>query len=157
MEALGVDPLARREDRAAARPCAAGVCEKTSIETPCMFMAWGPWLSPNHVNTHGLVTYGHKPYPCHVIMLPTGNRPSGPGCGRTATGKTPKKTVRLAESGSASVLSRSSPARIRRGRPIYGRGYPILCFDAVAAFSQADEQELVFLHPRHPEVLRILF
>ena len=27
------------------------------------------------------------------------------------------------------------------------RDYPTMCFDAVAAFSQADEQELVFLHP----------
>ncbi|MFM7987255.1 MAG: hypothetical protein ACKPKO_48875, partial [Candidatus Fonsibacter sp.] len=27
------------------------------------------------------------------------------------------------------------------------KGYPILVFDSVAAFSQAEEQELVFLHP----------
>ena len=27
------------------------------------------------------------------------------------------------------------------------RDYPTLCFDAAAASSQADEQELVFLHP----------
>ena len=27
------------------------------------------------------------------------------------------------------------------------KGYPIMVFDAVAAFSQAEEQELVFLEP----------